>query len=108
MKAVFGDQVAAELNFLRHRDLDAFRNVEETDQEARTLRSAAAVVRARSVVPGFPLGDAGREGRDSDRLKRGRETFATGVTQWESGYYAPGSNNGGGASQGTRFLIRFF
>jgi hypothetical protein len=26
----------------------------------------------------------------------------------ESGYFAPGSNNGGGASQGTRFLLRFF
>ncbi len=30
-----------------------------------------------------------------------------GQTQWESGYWAPGSNNGGGASQGTRFLLRF-
>jgi len=38
----------------------------------------------------------------------GVPTFTTGVTQWESGYYAPSSNNGGGASQGTRFLIRFF
>jgi len=35
-------------------------------------------------------------------------TFTTGQTQWESGYYAPDSNNGGGASQGTRFLLRFF
>jgi len=38
----------------------------------------------------------------------GVPTFTTGQTQWESGYYAPGSNNGGGASQGTRFLLRFF
>ena len=35
-------------------------------------------------------------------------TYTTGQTQWESGYYAPDSNNGGGASQGTRFLLRFF
>jgi hypothetical protein len=38
----------------------------------------------------------------------GRPTFMPGSTQVESGYYAPGSNNGGGASQSTRFLIRFF
>ncbi|MBI1354888.1 MAG: hypothetical protein GC160_11120 [Acidobacteria bacterium] len=38
----------------------------------------------------------------------GVPTYQPGNTQWESGYYAPGSNNGGGASQGTRFLIRFF
>jgi hypothetical protein len=38
----------------------------------------------------------------------GVPTFTTGQTQWESGYYAEDSNNGGGASQGTRFLIRFF
>ncbi len=39
----------------------------------------------------------------------GRPTFSPGQTQWESGYYAPGSNPlGGGASQATRFLIRFF
>jgi len=38
----------------------------------------------------------------------GRATFTTGQTQWESGYYTPGSNNGGGASSGTRFLLRFF
>jgi len=38
----------------------------------------------------------------------GVPTFSPGQTQWESGYYAPGSNNGGGASQATRFLIRFF
>lgn len=38
----------------------------------------------------------------------GVPTFQPGTTQWESGYYAPGSNNGGGASQGTRFMIRFF
>ncbi|MEO1084070.1 MAG: hypothetical protein AAFY88_07495, partial [Acidobacteriota bacterium] len=38
----------------------------------------------------------------------GVPTFTTGQTQWESGYYADGSNNGGGASQGTRFLLRFF
>ncbi len=38
----------------------------------------------------------------------GFPTFFPGNTQWESGYYAPGSNNGGGAQQGTRFLVRFF
>ena len=38
----------------------------------------------------------------------GVPTFSPGQTQWESGYYAPGSNNGGGASQSTRFLLRFF
>lgn len=39
---------------------------------------------------------------------QGVPTFQPGNTQWESGYWAPGSNNNGGASQGTRFLIRFF
>jgi len=38
----------------------------------------------------------------------GVPTFTPGTTQVETGYYAPGSNNGGGASQSTRFLIRFF
>jgi hypothetical protein len=38
----------------------------------------------------------------------GLPSFQPGNTQWESGYYAPGSNNGAGASQGTRFLISFF
>ena len=38
----------------------------------------------------------------------GFPTFFPGNTQWESGYYAPGSNNGGGAQQGTRFLVRLF
>jgi len=38
----------------------------------------------------------------------GVASFQPGNTQWESGYYAPGSNNGAGASQGTRFLISFF
>ena len=38
----------------------------------------------------------------------GVPTFTPGNTQWESGYYAPGSNNGGGASQATRFILRFF
>lgn len=39
----------------------------------------------------------------------GAPTFFPGNTQWESGYYAPGSNtNNGGAKQGTRFLVRFF
>ena len=38
----------------------------------------------------------------------GVPTFFPGNTQWESGYYAPGSNNDGGAKQGTRFLIRLF
>jgi predicted ThiF/HesA family dinucleotide-utilizing enzyme len=38
----------------------------------------------------------------------GLPSYQPGNTQWESGYYAPGSNNGAGASQGTRFLISFF
>ncbi len=38
----------------------------------------------------------------------GRPTFMPGSTQVESGYWAPGSNNDGGASQSTRFLVRFF
>jgi hypothetical protein len=35
-------------------------------------------------------------------------SFTPGNTQWESGYYAPGSNNGAGASQATRFILRFY
>jgi|GEM_PF-2002728 len=38
----------------------------------------------------------------------GVPSFATGVEQWESGYYAPGSNNGGGASHSTRFRVSLF
>jgi hypothetical protein len=38
----------------------------------------------------------------------GVPVFTPGQTQWESGYWAPGSNNGGGASQGTRLMLRFF
>jgi hypothetical protein len=38
----------------------------------------------------------------------GVPTSAPGDTQDESGYFAPGSNNGGGASQATRFIARFF
>jgi hypothetical protein len=38
----------------------------------------------------------------------GVPTFTPGNTQWETGYYAPGSNNGGGATQATRFILRFF
>jgi hypothetical protein len=38
----------------------------------------------------------------------GSPTFRPGNTQVESGYYAPDSLNGGGASQSTRFLLRFF
>ena len=49
-----------------------------------------------------------REGFATAFKTQGVPTFQTGQTQWESGYWAPGSNNGGGASQGTRFLIRFF
>ncbi|MBI1356346.1 MAG: hypothetical protein GC160_18550 [Acidobacteria bacterium] len=37
----------------------------------------------------------------------GSPDFVSYNAQWESGYYAPGSNNGGGASQATRFLLRF-
>jgi hypothetical protein len=43
----------------------------------------------------------------------GVPTFAAGQTQWESGYFAPGSGKNysggieGGATQGTRFLLRF-
>ena len=49
-----------------------------------------------------------REGFATSFKTQGVPTFQTGQTQWESGYWAPGSNNDGGASQGTRFLIRFF
>ena len=38
----------------------------------------------------------------------GAPTFTPGNTQVESGYFAPGSLAGGGASQSTRFLLRFF
>lgn len=38
----------------------------------------------------------------------GVPTFTPGNTQWESGYYEPLSNNGGGATQATRFILRFF
>jgi hypothetical protein len=38
----------------------------------------------------------------------GVATSAVGDTQDESGYFAPGSNNGGGARQATRFIARFF
>jgi hypothetical protein len=38
----------------------------------------------------------------------GVATSSVGDTQDESGYFAPGSNNGGGASQATRFIARFF
>jgi hypothetical protein len=38
----------------------------------------------------------------------GVASSAPGDTQDESGYFAPGSNNGGGASQATRFIARFF
>ena len=38
----------------------------------------------------------------------GTPTFTPGNTQIEAGYFAPGSLAGGGASQSTRFLLRFF
>ena len=38
----------------------------------------------------------------------GLPTFTPGNTQVEAGYFAPGSLAGGGASQSTRFLLRFF
>jgi hypothetical protein len=38
----------------------------------------------------------------------GVASSAVGDTQDESGYFAPGSNNGGGARQATRFIARFF
>jgi hypothetical protein len=54
-----------------------------------------------------------REGFATSFKTLGVATFTTGNTQWESGYYAidedgAASNKGAGASQGTRFLIRFF
>jgi hypothetical protein len=72
------------------------------------------------VTPGAPLVGLqciNTTGTTSIRLNEGFATsfktigvptFSPGQTQWESGYYAPGSNNGGGASQATRFLVRFF
>ncbi len=38
----------------------------------------------------------------------GEPSFRPGNTQVEAGYFAPGSLAGGGASQATRFLLRFF
>lgn len=38
----------------------------------------------------------------------GGPTFQSGVLATESGYFAPGSNNGAGATQGTRVLLKFF
>jgi len=38
----------------------------------------------------------------------GFPTFTPGNTQTESGYYAPDSNNGAGASQATRFILTFY
>jgi len=49
-----------------------------------------------------------REGFATAFKTLGVATFFPGQTQWESGYYAPGSNNGAGASQATRFILRFF
>lgn len=48
-----------------------------------------------------------KEGFATSFKTLGVATFTPGNTQWESGYYSPMSNNGAGATQGTRFLIRF-
>lgn len=37
----------------------------------------------------------------------GVPSFVPGTEFWESGYYAPGSNNGAGASQATQFRVSF-
>ena len=47
-----------------------------------------------------------REGFATAFKTNGTPTFTPGNTQWEAGYFAPGSNLGGGASQGTRLLLR--
>ncbi|MCB0220553.1 MAG: hypothetical protein KDH09_12710, partial [Chrysiogenetes bacterium] len=49
-----------------------------------------------------------REGFATAFKTLGVPTFTPGNTQWESGYWEPLSNNGGGASQATRFILRFF
>jgi hypothetical protein len=49
-----------------------------------------------------------REGFATAFKTLGVPTFVPGNTQWESGYYEPESNNGGGATQATRFILRFF
>jgi len=49
-----------------------------------------------------------REGFATAFKTIGVASFFPGNTQWESGYYAPGSNNGAGASNPTRFILRFF
>jgi hypothetical protein len=49
-----------------------------------------------------------REGFATAFKTLGVPTFTPGNTQWESGYYEPDSNNGGGATQATRFILRFF
>ena len=49
-----------------------------------------------------------REGFATAFKTLGVPTFSPGQTQWESGYWEPLSNNGGGATQATRFILRFF
>ena len=49
-----------------------------------------------------------REGFATAFKTLGVPTFLPGTTQWESGYWEPESNNGGGATQATRFILRFF
>lgn len=47
------------------------------------------------------------EGYATPFMTEGQRTFFPASAQVETGYFAPGSNNGGGASQATRFLLRF-
>jgi hypothetical protein len=49
-----------------------------------------------------------REGFATAFKTSGAPTFMPQMLRWESGYFAPGSNLGGGASQGTRLLLQFF
>ena len=73
------------------------------------------IVTGPGAVPGLQCidgEDAGsitlREGFATAFKTLGVPTFLPGNTQWESGYYEPESNNGGGATQATRFILRFF
>ena len=74
-----------------------------TECERRGGRSAVRGRRAAKTVA-IEL----QEGFATAFKTLGVASSAPGDTQDESGYFAPGSNNGGGASQATRFIARFF
>lgn len=71
------------------------------------------------AVEGLQCIDPGDEGQDNHATVSfsegfasafktiGIPTFVNGTHFWESGYYAPGSNNNAGASNATQFLVSF-